>query len=144
MKLLHKYMTVNSSKKNDPRYWKKWKESGAVGTIGTIETTMYQKMVALNPNRNPVFTAIENLSKPDEMMDFVDSCATHYRNNGECSDVRENPEATLKNNIGYVVGYYDPKNTDRWMSTIRDVANPMYGKNIPFTEPEIGYAIARK
>jgi hypothetical protein len=24
---------VNQSKKNDPRYWKKWKESGAIGDI---------------------------------------------------------------------------------------------------------------
>lgn len=24
---------VNQSKKNDPRFWKKWKESGAIGTI---------------------------------------------------------------------------------------------------------------
>ena len=26
-------MTVNQSKKNDPRFWKKWRESGAVGTM---------------------------------------------------------------------------------------------------------------
>ena len=136
---------VNQSKVNDPRFWKKWRDSGAVGTIKTTysgESDMYQKMVELSPDKNPIFTGIAHLTEPREMQGFIDSCVAHYRQHGDSPEVRANPESVVKQNIGYVVGSHSQETAKRWMDTIDGVTHPIFGKNIPFNEPKKAYAVA--
>ena len=49
------------------------------------------------------------------------------------------PEGVAKQNAGYVVGYYDKKTADLWMSTLPDVNHPVFGRDIPFSDAESAY-----
>ena len=93
---------------------------------------MYEKMQQLKPGNNPIFTAVDRLTNPDEMNAFVRDCVEDYRKNGETEHIRNNAESLVKENIGYIVGYYDKPTAERWMNTIQGASHPVYGKNIPF------------
>ena len=130
---------INESKKNQTRSWEKWRDSGALETIDTAysrQFAMYQKMVDLKPNKNPIFTAVEQLTEPTEMRAFFDSCVAYYRLNGDSLDVRKNSESVVKTNIGYVVGYHNEQTATRWMNAIDGIKHPIFGRNIPFTNSE--------
>jgi len=58
---------MNDSKKRDPRFWKKWRESGAVGTI---EPTSIDQRVFTLPDQNTMLIRLLNVN--DE---------SHLRNN---------------------------------------------------------------
>lgn len=93
---------------------------------------LYQKMQELAPGKNPIFTAVSNLTNPDEMKAFFRDCVDDYRKNGETEDIRNNAESLVKYNIGYIVGYYDKQTADRWMNTLEGISHPIFGKNVPF------------
>ena len=63
---------------------------------------------------------------------------------GDTLKIRQTPEAVVKRNIGFAVGYYDSKTADRWMSTISGVSHPVYGKDIPFNNPKRAREAGRK
>jgi hypothetical protein len=107
-------------------------------------TTLYRRMVEVDLERNPIFTAVETLTKPKEMRAFVKDCIEYYRQHGDTPKVRQTPEAVVKINIGYVVGYYDSEIANRWMSTIDEVSHPLFGKNIPFNELQKVYDVRRR
>src|SRR3989344_3383164 len=105
---------------------------------------LYQRMVEVNTKRNPIFTAVETLTKPEEMRAFVKDCTEHYRQHGDTPEARQTSEAVVKSNIGYIVGYYDSETANRWMRTIDGVSHPVFGKNIPFNEPQKAYEAGRR
>ncbi len=49
-------MTVNESKKNNPRFWKKWLESGA---IGNMHTTYERKIKPLRANEREIESRVQ-------------------------------------------------------------------------------------
>lgn len=68
------------------------------------------------------------------MKAFVKDCTEYYRQHGDTLAVRQTPEAVVKSNLGYAVGYYNSKTANLWMSTIEGISHPVFGKNIPFED----------
>jgi hypothetical protein len=92
-----------------------------------------------SPGRNIVFIAIEELKTPEEIKEFYEEYVELLRTQGDTEYVRENPEKVADENIGYVLGYYNQQTAELWMETLPSVHHPIFGRNIPFSEPEKAY-----
>ena len=68
---------VNQSKAKDPRFWKKWRDSGAVGTIEdailrTMQTTRKQLPVCIHVNESAGFYG--DIVFNNRTLDVIKSC----------------------------------------------------------------------
>lgn len=98
--------------------------------------SLIKKLKETKPRRNVVFTAVETLTDPTEIKQFYQEYVECLRQHGDSEKVRADPEAVAKNNIGYIVGYYNKETADRWISAIPGVIHPIFGKNIFSVSPE--------
>lgn len=95
---------------------------------------LLKKLQAKKPNRNVVFTAVEQLKDEAQIREFFQQYVEWLK-----SSVEQDPEAVARQNIGYVVGYYNKETADRWMKVLPDVSHPIFGKNIPWGDPKMAY-----
>ena len=86
---------------------------------------LLQELQAENPERNVAFTAIEKLKDEAQIRKFFEQYVESLK-----GSVEEDPEAVARQNIGYIVGYYDKKTADRWMKALPGVSHPVFGKDI--------------
>lgn len=93
-----------------------------------------ERLFKSKPNRNAVFTAIEELEKEEEIKQFYQEYIEYLKEEGDTKEVRENAEGVANRNIGYILGYYDQKTSDKWNTILEKVYHPIFGKNIPFQE----------
>ena len=100
---------------------------------------LLQELQAKNPDRNVAFTAIEEIKDPEQMKQFFQQYVAWLK---EAS--QENPEDVAKQNIGYIVAYYDKETADRWMKVLLDVSHPVFGRDIPFTDSQSAYEKGRE
>ena len=84
---------------------------------------MYQQMAKLEPE-NPIHAALVNLTEPAKIVQFFDSYVAHCKQHGDTPEVRKNPEAVARINIGYMLGYTNPATTKRWTGSIEGIVNP--------------------
>ena len=97
----------------------------------TPELTLVQRLQNKEPDRNVVFTAIEQLKTPEEIKEFYQEYIEWLKTNTELSD----PEKVAKENIGYVIGYYSQETANTWMKTLEDIYHPVFGREIPYGNP---------
>jgi hypothetical protein len=90
--------------------------------------TLFQKMVDKNPERNPVFTAIDVLRTSEEIRTFAKQYEQDLLNSGEES-IKGKEIETARKNIGYILGYYEKHVRDRWYGVLKDVSHPVFGRN---------------
>lgn len=96
--------------------------------------SILERLKRLDPNRNVAFVAIEQLTDPEEMRQFM----AEYIGLLSTSDdegVRENAAQVAGSNIGYVIGYYGKETSDRWLNTLEGLSHPIFGRNIPYNDP---------
>ncbi len=87
-----------------------------------------EKLLKLEPKRNPVFTTIENLKKEEEIKQFYQEYICYLKEEGD-KEVRENAEKIANENIGYILGYYDKKTSYKWNMILENVRHPIFGKD---------------
>lgn len=79
-------------------------------------TKIFEKMRKYNMDRDPVFTAIEKLKKPEEIREFFE---------GYVKDIEEEylkvslkkaktSREVAKTNVMYILGYYGKEKNERW------------------------------
>ena len=99
---------------------------------------LLQKLQAEKPDRNVAFTAIEQLKDEAQMREFFEQYVESLK-----GAVEEDPEAVARQNIGYIVGYYDKETADRWMKALPGVSHPVFGKDIPWGDAKRAYEAGR-
>jgi hypothetical protein len=88
--------------------------------------TLFQDMENKAPDRNPVFTAIEELKTPDEIRQFVKEYEDYLvANSNEETKGRERQVA--RSNVGYILGYYSDETQKRWYKELPNVSHPVFG-----------------
>ena len=95
---------------------------------------LLEKLQAEKPGRNDAFTAIEQLKDEAQMREFFQQYVESLK-----GAVEEDPEAVARQNIGYIVGYYDRETADRWMKALPGVSHPVFGKDIPWNDAKRAY-----
>ncbi len=98
--------------------------------------SLLERLEKAKPGRNPVFTAVETLRDPTEMIQFYQEYVGYLRQHGDSENVRANPEACANSNIGYIVGYYDKATADKWFGALPDVSHPIFGRDMFSVSPE--------
>lgn len=80
------------------------------------------------PDREVVFTAIENLTDKKQIKQFYSEYVAYLKQRIEREHIEKSPEIVADENIGYVLGYYDKKTADEWMETLPSVKHPVFGR----------------
>jgi len=100
----------------------------------------------VNPKRNVLFTAIDEFPKyPDEiamMQKFVEAYPLWLKEHNPDWSMEE-ARRVANSNIGYGVGYYDRETADKWMSVSDSIAHPVFGRQIPWGEPEKAFEMGK-
>jgi hypothetical protein len=97
---------------------------------------LIKKLERANPNRNLLFNAIETLKTPEEMRTFYREYVEYMRLNGNNEEIKANAERVAKENIGYVIGYYNEETGNRWMKALPEVYHPIFGRDIFKVTPD--------
>ena len=85
--------------------------------------SLIEKLQEENAERNFLFTAVERLSRPDEIRRFHNEYVAWMQGNAEDETTQQNPEAVVNANIGYVLGYYSRETAERWMNCLPEVSS---------------------
>ena len=91
-----------------------------------MEENLFQKMSDLEPDKNPIFTAISNLKTVREIRLFMHQYEEWMLTNADAS-VRGKEVETARRNVGYILGYYGDKTRSKWYSALPDVSHPVFG-----------------
>ena len=87
---------------------------------------IFKEMQDKNPDRDPIFTAIDILKDPKEIKQFCNEYEEWMIDHGDESIKGREREVT-RSNIGYVLGYYDGETMKLWYSVLPDVSHPIFG-----------------
>ena len=126
LQLTHYYTKIKKYKMNKH-------EKAPISQQNIIKT-----LQATDPKRHVAFIAIEQLKKREEIQEFYKEYIQLLKD----SEVKD-PEKIAQQNIGYIVGYYDKETADKWMKTLPNVSHPVFGKNIPFNDPDAAFQASR-
>ena len=99
-----------------------------------VPQNLLQRLQAEKPDRNVAFTAIEQLKDEAQIREFFEQYIESLK-----GAVEEDPEAVARQNIGYIVGYYDRETVDRWMKALPGVSRSVFGKDIPWNDAKRAY-----
>jgi len=88
-----------------------------------------EDLIKINPKRNPLFTAIEELKQEYEIKQFYKEYISYIKKEGNTKEVRKNAENIANSNIGYALGYYSSKTSKRWNKLLENVKHPIFGKD---------------
>lgn len=87
---------------------------------------LFEQMKAIDPKRNPVFTAIEKLKDPEEIQRFAKEYGEYLVANSNDS-IKGKECKVARSNIGYVLGYYSNETMKLWYANLPDVNHPVFG-----------------
>jgi hypothetical protein len=105
---------------------------------------LLKKMEKLHPKRHAVFTAIEELSTREEIRQFYEEYINYLKTEAREPQVRREAERVARENIGYILGYYDKNTADKWMKTLPEVYHPIFGRDIFTVKPEDAFIRGQK
>jgi hypothetical protein len=88
--------------------------------------TLFQKVWDKDPKRNVVFTAIDMLTDPDEIRQFIKEYEDWMLKNADGTAKGKGVE-TARKNVGYILGYYGDETQKLWYSALPDVSHPIFG-----------------
>lgn len=78
------------------------------------------KMLEINPDRGPVFTAIDTLETEEDITRFHEDYRVYMKREGYDAQ-------TADDNIGYILGYYGEETKKLWYG-ILEVSHPIFGE----------------
>ena len=87
------------------------------------EQSIFERMQDLDPERNPVFTAIRKLETDEDIKQFFSEYVAQY------------PDVAAEN-VGYILGYYDSERRARWMTLLPEVYHPVFGRKVDVSAEE--------
>lgn len=96
------------------------------------------------PDKGVVFTAIAELKKPAEILQFRAEYEKYLREQGEDEKTRQNAAEVANSNIGYALGYYTKETAGKWFDTLEQISHPVFGREIPFSQPNRAYEAGRE
>ena len=96
---------------------------------------LLQRLMALEPKHDVVFTAIEQLKDETEIRQFFQEYVKYIEESGLEDSPIKDPKVVANMNIGYVLGYYE-KAAGLWRKALPDAKHPVYGSNIPWNDPK--------
>jgi hypothetical protein len=99
-----------------------------------MQQSLIKRLQGIDPSRNIVFTAIEQLRNPEEIKRFYREYVEYLRTRGD-EKVRETAKQVANENIGYVVVYYGEETSERWKSILEQINHPVFGRTNPFNNP---------
>ena len=88
-----------------------------------------EKLKQIEPKRNFIFTAIEQLKTAEEIKIFYRELIKFYGNLKEV-EIDSTPEGLANNNIGYILGYYSSKEQKLWFGALSDISHPFFGRRL--------------
>ena len=103
---------------------------------------LIDKLIAINPGRNVVFTAIDKLQAPEEIERFIKDYPYFIAENNAGITMAE-AKRIAYGNIGYVVAYYSQETAERWLAASDEISHPVFGSDIPYAEPLKAYEKGR-
>src|SRR3989344_1982401 len=99
--------------------------------------SLIDKLEKKDPERDFLFTAIEDLKDPKDIKKFYHEYILwiydEQKKESKTSDEVKNPKEIASSNIGYAVGYYNKETADLWMGTL-PISHPFFGREIPFED----------
>jgi hypothetical protein len=87
---------------------------------------LFEQMESFDKKRNPVFTAIEKLKRPEDIQRFVSEYEEWLVKNGDAS-IKGRERETARSNVGYILGYYSDETMKLWYANLPDVNHPVFG-----------------
>ena len=84
---------------------------------------LVKKMHDINPERNLAFTAIEELTDPEEIQQFHEEYREYMTEEGYSDKVADS-------NIGYILGYYGDDTQILWYGLL-GITHPIFGGRNP-------------
>lgn len=90
--------------------------------------TLVDDMFKKRPDKNPVFTAIETLNTPEEVLRFQSDYRTYMESEGFSAAVADR-------NIGYIIAYYGEGERELWYGTL-GIDHPIFGDRASLKEIE--------
>lgn len=88
---------------------------------------MLEKMENVSPGRNFIFSAIENLDKPEDIMEFFKEYCEWLKENGKFENNQKAVDVA-NSNIGYILIYYDTSKVKQWHKVLQTVSHPIFGR----------------
>lgn len=92
------------------------------------------RLQALDPERDVVYTAIDRLTKPAEIRQFVGEYLER-RTSSVAEGKKGKVRKTLMGNIGFILGQYESDVSQRWFDTVEGLSHPIFGRTIPHDDP---------
>jgi len=80
---------------------------------------LMEKMLEINPKRNEVFTALDELKSDYEIKKFYKEYISWMKVNGKTEEIRNNAKEVVDGNIRYILGYYGGETEKRWSRLYR-------------------------
>jgi len=104
------------------------------------QENLIQRLLKVNPKRNIVFIAIEELKTPEQIRTFYKEYVEYLRKEGD-EEVRNNAEEIANKNTGYVIVYvivyYGEEISEKWKSILEQINHPVFGRKNPFKSPAV-------
>ena len=88
--------------------------------------TLFEDMKKIDLERNPVFTAIERLEDESDIKQFLLDYEEYLIKNTN-NTIRGRERDVARDNIGYILGYYDDKIQKKWYCILSNVSHPIFG-----------------
>ena len=95
---------------------------------------LIEKLIAIEPGRNLVFTAIDKLRAPEEIEQFIKDYP-HFIAENNAGITMAEAKRIAYGNIGYVLGYYSQETAERWLAASDEISHPVFGRSIPYSQP---------
>ncbi len=101
-----------------------------------VPKSLLERLQAEKPDGNVAFTAIEQLKDEAQIREFFEQYVELLK-----GEIEDDPEAMARQNISFMVGYYDKETADRWEKALPGVSHPVSGKDIPRSDTKRAYEV---
>lgn len=88
--------------------------------------TLVDDMLKKRPGKNPVFTAIETLTEPEDVLRFQSEYRTYMESVGFSAEIADR-------NTGYIIAYYGERERELWYGTL-GIDHPIFGDRVSLEE----------
>jgi hypothetical protein len=87
---------------------------------------IYEQMKEKDPERDPLFTAIEVLKNPDDIRQFFKEYEEYMIKHSDAS-IKGREREVARSDVGYVLGYYCDETRKLWYGVLSEVGHPFFG-----------------
>lgn len=87
---------------------------------------LFEQMQEFDKKRNPVFTAIDKLKRPNDIQRFAKEYEEYLIANSN-EEIKGREREVARSNIGYILGYYSDETMRLWYANLPDVNHPVFG-----------------